>query len=174
MNGTRIIVAPEALNRFYLDRPLKKHGPDSPVGASWMTREDREREIADYVEYLDVVTDTVRRELEPGTVRVVAFGFSQGVATACRWAAFGQTKIDALIMWGGSLPNDLPSDSGAQLFKGARLVMVAGRLDPFVTEKVMERDQRALRERGLSAEVVLFDGGHTLNSDTLRGLDVAV
>jgi hypothetical protein len=32
--------------RFYFDDPAKRHGPDSPVGASWMTRADREREIA--------------------------------------------------------------------------------------------------------------------------------
>ena len=36
---------PEGLSRFYLDDPRKRHGPDAPIGASWMTREDREHEI---------------------------------------------------------------------------------------------------------------------------------
>ncbi|MDE3054320.1 MAG: phospholipase, partial [Gemmatimonadota bacterium] len=35
----RLIVAPEALSRFYLDNALP-HGPDARVGATWMTRED--------------------------------------------------------------------------------------------------------------------------------------
>src|ERR671913_1620 len=48
-DGTRLIVAPEALSRFYLDPIPKRRNEASPrVGASWMTREDRESEIADY------------------------------------------------------------------------------------------------------------------------------
>src|SRR5688500_9204944 len=40
-DGTRLIVAPEALNRFYVEAVPGVHGPDSKVGATWMTREDR-------------------------------------------------------------------------------------------------------------------------------------
>ena len=59
-DGKRLIVAPEGLSRFYL------HGPESrdkkiPIGATWMTREDRENEITDYVEFLDAVLDEVTR-----------------------------------------------------------------------------------------------------------------
>jgi predicted esterase len=167
-DGTRVIVAPEGLSRFYLDDPVKRHGPDSPVGASWMTREDREHEIADYVEYMDVVADMMRRELDPRPPRIVAFGFSQGVATACRWAALGRAQVDLLIMWAGSIPHDLPIDRGDRLFKSARLVMVAGRRDPLLTEKVVKREHQALLDRGLRVELVSFDGGHSLNSETLR------
>jgi len=169
-DGTRVVVAPEGLSRFYLDDPVKRHGPDSPIGASWMTREDREHEIADYVEYLDVVADMVRRELDPRAPRLVALGFSQGVATACRWAALGRAKVDLLIMWAGSIPNDLPSDAGDRLFKGARLVMVAGQRDPLLTRKVVKREHQALLDRGLRVELVSFDGSHSLNSETLRRL----
>jgi predicted esterase len=167
-DGTRVIVAPEGLSRFYLDDPLKRHGPESPIGASWMTRLDREHEIADYVEYLDVVTDMVRAELRPVSPRVVALGFSQGVATACRWAALGRAAVDTLVMWAGSIPNDLPDDGGDRLFRGARLVMVAGRRDHLITEKVVMQQHQALVERGLNAELVWFDGGHSLNAETLR------
>jgi hypothetical protein len=37
----RLLVAPEALNRFYPGVTTGPHGPDSPVAATWMTREDR-------------------------------------------------------------------------------------------------------------------------------------
>ena len=43
----RLIVAPEGLSRFYVNHEARR------VGASWMTREDRLNEIADYVNYLD-------------------------------------------------------------------------------------------------------------------------
>src|SRR5690606_29110285 len=58
-NGRRLIVAPEALSRFYVGDHGGPHGPESRVGATWMTREDRLREIDDYVRYLDLLHDHV-------------------------------------------------------------------------------------------------------------------
>ena len=52
-DGTRLIVAPEALSRFYEGDVQARLHKDAKVGASWMTREDRDAEIADYVAYLD-------------------------------------------------------------------------------------------------------------------------
>lgn len=167
--GRRVVVVPEALSRFYLDDPNKRHGPDSPVGAAWMTREDREREIADNIAYLDDLTTEVWRDIGP-SVPIVALGFSQGVATVCRWAALGRTKIQRLILWGGTLPNDLPTGRGSQLFGGAEVVLVAGRRDPAVSPAAIDRDVADLGGQGVSARVVRFEGGHTLNTETLRGL----
>lgn len=170
VDESRVVIAPEALSRFYLDEPAKRHGPETSVGAGWMTREDRLNEIRDYVEYLDLVTSTIQSEIGAKTVRVVALGFSQGVATVCRWAAFGQTKIQRLIMWGGPMPADLPTDKGDRLFGGASLVMIAGRQDQVVPLRAIEREHRALEEKGLRAELVTYDGGHALHSETLRRL----
>jgi hypothetical protein len=47
-DGTRLIVAPEALSRFYLDPIPERRDQRNPrVGATWMTKEDRDAEIAD-------------------------------------------------------------------------------------------------------------------------------
>lgn len=168
-SGDRVVVAPEALSRFYLDDPAKRHGPDSPIGASWMTREDREREIADYVDYLDAVVDAVAAE-SPKGVRVTALGFSQGAATVCRWAALGKTKVTRVIVWAGTLPQDLPSANGAALFRGADVVLVGGRKDRLATPEALERDRISLVERSISTRVMWHDGGHTLSSGLLREL----
>src|SRR5262245_15500856 len=41
-DGTRLIVAPEAHNRFYLDPLPERRNQENPrVGATWMTREFR-------------------------------------------------------------------------------------------------------------------------------------
>jgi hypothetical protein len=61
-NGSRLIVAPEALSRFYLDQGK------GPPGASWMTKEDREHEIADYVRSLDQLSGAIR-SLVPAEAR---------------------------------------------------------------------------------------------------------
>lgn len=164
---TRLVVAPEALSRFYLAEPLRPTRPDTPIGAAWMTREDRLNEIADYVAYLDAVTETVCREL-PRDVRVSALGFSQGVATVCRWAALGRTRLARLVLWAGRIADDLPSDRGDRVFNGASVVMVGGRADSLVTPKIVQGERRKLEDRGIVVELLEFDGGHTLNSELLR------
>jgi predicted esterase len=163
----RVVVAPEALSRFYLDDPAKRHGPDSPIGASWMTREDREREIADYVDYLDAVVDAVLAETPRG-VRVTGLGFSQGAATISRWAALGKTKLARLVVWGGTLPQDLPAGNGSALFRGAEVVLVGGRKDKLATPEAMERDRTALSERAIPVRLLWHEGGHSLSSSVLR------
>ena len=163
----RVVVAPEALSRFYLDDPVKRHGPDSPIGASWMTREDREREITDYVDYLDAVAEAVVAET-PGNIRITGLGFSQGAATVCRWAALGRTKLARVVVWAGTLPQDLPAGNGAALFRGAELVLVGGRKDKLATPEALERDKTWLTERSIPARLLWHEGGHVLSSSLLR------
>jgi predicted esterase len=92
----RYIVAPEALNRYYL-QGSSGSDPTARIGATWMTREDREYEIADYVAYLDRVHETIFRQV-PADARVIALGFSQGVATIARWAARTAAAVNALSL----------------------------------------------------------------------------
>src|SRR4051812_1623967 len=86
-----LLVAPEAMNRFYLVSPSKAPAGERPVGATWMTREDRESEVGDYVEYLDLLLDEIRPRLAPGAA-INVLGFSQGAATATRWVAHGRVR----------------------------------------------------------------------------------
>jgi predicted esterase len=168
-NDARVIVAPEALSRFYLDEPAKRHGPESPIGAGWMTREDRLNEIDDYVRFLDTVADEVLSGMAPG-VRVTILGFSQGVATACRWAALGKTRATRIILWGGALAADMPTDRGDQLWYGAQVTLVGGRKDAIVPATFMDKERKSLVARGLDAELIEFDGGHSLHGETLSRL----
>ena len=154
----RCIVAPEGLSRFYLtDSPVERR-----VGASWMTREDRLHEIDDYVRYLDAVYRTVN----PRTTTVTALGFSQGTATACRWAALGTSRIDRLIVWGGEVPPDLD----LKLLRVPSLTLVYGTRDEFFTPKVVAANEARLREQGIRYEIVSFDGGHEIDKATLLRL----
>ena len=165
----RLVVVPEGLSRFYLDDPRKRHGPDAPIGASWMTREDRENEIRDHVEYLDLLVAQCRRDIGQD-VPVVALGFSQGVATVCRWAALGNTRVERLILWGGTLPVDLPADRGADLFRGAAVTLVAGRTDKLSPPDVVEQDRERLMAASIPVELRLHMGGHLISSQMLRSI----
>lgn len=163
----RLIVAPEALNRFYLDGGTGPHGPDARVGATWMTREDRLTDIDDYVHYLDRVHEHVMAGT-PAGVRLVALGFSQGVATIARWAARTTARLDRLILWAGTVPPEL--ELTTDTFRGAPLVCVLGREDPFGGEAEVEALMARLRRGGLGPRLERFEGGHRLDDDVLRRL----
>ena len=162
----RLVVAPEALNRFYLDDAPGRHGPESRVGATWMTREDREAEIRDYVDYLDRLHHQTVRELAPG-VRTVGLGFSQGCHTLARWAARGEAAFHTLIFWGEVLPPDLDLEAARSGFGEARLLSVQGRGDTHLTPELLARQERQLDALGRTLPIHWHSGGHRLEAPVL-------
>lgn len=165
-DGTRLVVAPEALSRYYVDHANRK------VGASWMTREHREAEIDDYVRYLDAVRAEVLGRGARAEASVHVLGFSQGAATAARWTASSALAVERLILWGGEVPPDLPlerDDPRARL-RAARLTLVAGSRDEYITAKVVTRDTARLEEAGVPYRVIAYDGGHEIDAGVLRRL----
>ncbi len=164
--GPRLVVAPEGLSRFYVGSGERR---DQPVGATWMTREDRLHEIADYVKYLDAVyADVVGDGPPPGRVR--ALGFSQGAATASRWAALGTARLDELVLWGGELPPDLDLAAAAARLARLRITLVAGTEDEYITPKLIAGIGRRLKEQGLPFRTQVFEGGHEIEPAALQRL----
>jgi predicted esterase len=156
-DGTRCVVAPEALSRFYLDS-----GPAARVGASWMTREDRLSEITDYVRYLDALHVELSAMWAGGPTRVTVLGFSQGTATAARWLALGQIHARRLILWGGEVPPDLDLARAREQWREMELTLVVGSNDRFITAKVLARDEARLREHGIVYKVLRYSGEHEI------------
>ena len=157
----RFIVAPEALSRFYTNNDFTR------VGASWMTREDREHEIADQISYLDSLLAQVRTAC-PKATEVGALGFSQGVSTLCRWTVHGSAAPDRIVIWGGSMPPELEAERLGERWRSARIDLVHGIEDPVVKQDVLARNEAALRAAGLEFNTHRFHGGHELDSVTLE------
>jgi predicted esterase len=159
----RLLVAPEALSRFYLEDHER-------IGASWMTREDRVEEIDDYVRYLDLVHDEVFGIVARSRVKLTLLGFSQGAATASRWAVRGKGKVDRIILWGSPLPPELKDDASLSPLRSKDLVLVGGSRDPFLTEVEWTEQRSRLEAHGIGFHSMTFEGGHRLDDDTLRRL----
>ena len=158
----RLIVAPEALSRHYV---MEQGGrsSDAKVGATWMTRQDREAEIADYVDYLDAVW----RETG-GASRVTVLGFSQGAATAARWIARGKSRIDRFVVWAGQIPPDVEPSVFTRLGEG--ITIVTGTTDEFASW-INEGDHKGRLEAvGIRPEVLTFEGGHRMDRLTLDAI----
>lgn len=167
---SRLIVAPEALSRFYLGEVTGTTSATARIGAVWMTREDRLAEIADYVAYLDALYKRIFETVPRDRVTVTALGFSQGVATVCRWAAVGHSDIDRLVMWGGRLPDEFSAPEHVVPLKRMRCTVVTGRDDPMLTAGAQRVERARLDSLGLEAEWIAFDGGHTLDRSVLTRL----
>ncbi len=164
-DGSRLLVAPEALARFYLHPEPNPTGAGH-VGASWMTREDRLSEIADNVAYLDALARHVFRRVERERVLLRVVGFSQGAFAAARWAAQGTTSVDQLVLWGGSLPPELDVRESPNLSR-LPVLIVWGRQDRYYDATKAAHDERRLVDAGIACRVMTFDGGHQLNRELL-------
>lgn len=149
-----VIAAPEGLSRFYLDEAHQR------VGATWMTREDREHEIQDQCNYLDALVAQLRTERPEVPVHVL--GFSQGVATACRWSLLGRTSVDRLVLWAGGLPPEPSSEQMRAGWERTRIDLVRGTNDPYVGHKEFKEHTSRLDRSGIPHQVHSFNGGHVL------------
>ena len=164
-DGTRFIVAPEGLSRFYLPGHQR-------VGATWMTKEDRLHEIDDYLAYLDAVAVCVLRAL-PDDASVTLLGFSQGATTACRWTTMGEIEADRLILWAGGLPHDLDFDTHAPALRRLGLTLVLGTDDEYITTEHIAEQQAILDRHAIPHRFIRFDGDHRLHAETLQALAAA-
>ncbi|MEO5579917.1 MAG: phospholipase [Gemmatimonadaceae bacterium] len=166
----RLIIAPEGLSRFYLTGAEGFHGADTPVGSTWMTREDRSNEITDYVAYLDALYDQVFGAIDRAKVTVTVLGFSQGGATANRWVTQGHALADRLIMWGCLLASDSDLGAAATFFRKVELQIVYGTRDKFADTGMIADYENLLVENDIPYRLTTFVGGHRMDRETLRTL----
>jgi len=168
-DGRRLIVAPEALSRFYVEASGRRHGPDDRVGASWMTRAEREDEIRDYVAYLDRVVEELLSSAPTGEGPVLrVLGFSQGGHTAARWSVRGRWRPAQLVLWGSHLPPDLEPERASTRLAALDLVLVHGRSDPFRDEVLSRQEEETLERWGVSRRRLEHPGGHEIATPLLE------
>ena len=163
----RLIVAPEALHRFYLDPPPAP-AAQRRVGATWMTREDRLTDIADYIDYLDTLISELMSVSPAARLRVL--GFSQGSATVLRWAVRATRVPDQLILWAGEVPHDVDWQAGTRKLAGTSIVAVHGARDELTSRDVFERNLQTLQKAGLTCSRLEFPGGHRVDEKVLADL----
>jgi predicted esterase len=160
------VIAPEGLSRFYLE-PLsnRMQTGDSRVGATWMTKEDRQTDITNYLTYLNAI---YRHETGHATaVPVTVLGFSQGAATASRWIADGQVKADRFILWAGILPPDMNFEAGRAALQGKQTFMVYGTEDPYLNDTRFAELDLLSDKLGVQPQRITFTGRHEIHAPTL-------
>ena len=164
-DGKTLIVVPEGLSRLYLNGEYKR------IGASWMTREDKQHEINDFLGYLNALYDLVLNGRNANELHISLLGFSQGAATVCRWLNAGHIRADRLILWAGFFSNGI-----SDVIDPARLATVETHYVYGTQDEYFELigDVDACKARLLTdvpnLKITAFDGGHRVEPNILRQL----
>jgi predicted esterase len=155
----RFIIAPEGLNKFYAK------GFGGKPAATWMTSEMREEEISDYINYLNVLCESVGVQNHPA--KIVLLGFSQGVATASRWMHQTTIPISRFIIYSGEIALELQSPISPALLN-TPLVYVTGTNDRLISAEKLASVKEFMAH--LNATLIEFDGGHEIKEDIIATL----
>jgi predicted esterase len=160
------LIAPEGLMRFY------SKGDNGDVGASWMTKEDRESDIKDYVNYLDQLFDyVVKPAKENYNIKVNSLGFSQGAATLSRWLALGKTKVDKAVFWCGNLAHDVDY-SRAESLLSTDIHLVFADNDKYYPKDFYHSQEKILSEAGINYQTQIFSGGHEVSFELMKSCGI--
>jgi predicted esterase len=153
------IVIPEGLHRFYLK------GTSGRVGASWMTKEDRELDISDNLNWLNTLDDSICRE--KSFLKKMIVGFSQGGATAARWHDLGTAEADHLILWASIYPTDLSQAAELKVLDNKKENhFILGNKDEYFTEQEQKETLEKMKELGFMTHT--YDGNHTIDGGSLK------
>jgi len=149
------IVAPEGMNRFYLE------GTSGRVGASWMTREARLDDIQDNFKYLEAIVGKFTAQNTFSSIDLL--GFSQGAATATRWFENSCSTFRSLVLWASVFPEDVHLDISTN--KDTNCVFVLGTQDPYFDGE--KEDETVKTYTKLMFEIIRFEGKHEMNQEVL-------
>jgi predicted esterase len=166
-NGSRLLVAPEALNRHYVGPAVAR---DAPEGAPRWPQTAPAADIRDNVAYLDALHAQMRERFGGPTPPVTLLGFSQGGAAAVRWCAYGAIRPARLIVWASSMPPDVDYRELVARQPAMRVTYVCGARDKFITDKVLAAQHKLLHDANVPFTAVEFDGGHRLDDRALLNL----
>lgn len=157
------IIAPQAPSKYYIDKEYRH------VGASWLTRENTVLETQNAIAYLEALKE---RENLALAENLIVFGFSQGVSIATRWLAKSKFECHHLVLYAGSIPNELVSSDFDFLNDShTKVTSIVGDDDEYLTRNRRESEKEKLKAlfRG-RAQQLTFSGGHEINKEILRQL----
>ncbi|GAB3993372.1 esterase [Spirosoma daeguense] len=158
-----LVIVPEGLSRLYLNGEFKR------VGASWLTREDKEQEVSDLLAYLNSLYNHILQGNDPHSFHVTLLGFSQGAATACRWLNYGHIRADRLILWAGFFPDGLTDLIQPSKLDNVETHYVYGEQDEYF-QLLGDIDTYLLRMQTdvPNLQLTKFDGGHRVEPAILE------
>ncbi len=161
-DGSTLIIAPEALNRFYINENFSR------VGASWITKLEKENDIIENNNYIESLYQNIVDEVGHSDFSLNVLGFSQGSSTACRWIFSSNVKINNLIIWAGDIPRDILTENNRSKWDSLKTFLVMGKKDSLITSELSLKFQNDISEYKLNFNLVEYDGDHRIFPKVLK------
>ena len=156
----RVFVFPQAPHKFYIN------GVSGRVGASWMTKDERLKDIDNQKKYLTTVINWAHAKAPSTPIHVLAF--SQGVATIMRFLGHSPARISTLLAWAGSWPSDASEENIKALSK-INFQGWFGDEDEFISRQKQIEIQAHYKDKfELDLAVSLYKGGHKFDKVILK------
>ena len=162
IDETTLVIAPEATNRFYLANNYTR------VGASWMTKLDREQEISDNILFLDKLFSIIKKEIGHNNFKLNTLGFSQGGPTLVRWLMSNKLNTNSLILWGSDIPKDSLVIENKSRWNSMNLKIVVGKNDEYINEEKKQEFVGVVKSYGLKYELIEYEGSHKIIEEELK------
>ena len=165
LNEKTVVIAPEGSNRFYLNNNYSR------VGASWMTKVDKEKDIEDNISFIETLYTKIVDDIGHNNFKLKTLGFSQGGATLVRWIMSNSIKVDSLILWGSDIPQDSLTNQNKSRWSSINIKIVIGKKDEYISDENKKKVIDAVNSYGLSYKLIEYDGPHKIIESVLIKLD---
>ena len=165
LNEKTVVIAPEGSNRFYLNNNYSR------VGASWMTKVDKEKDIEDNISFIETLYTKIVDDIGHNNFKLKTLGFSQGGATLVRWIMSNSIIVDSLILWGSDIPQDSLTNQNKSRWSSINIKIVIGKKDEYISDENKKKVIDAVNAYGLSYKLIEYDGPHKIIESELIKLD---
>ena len=162
IDETTLVIAPEATNRFYLANNYTR------VGASWMTKLDREQEISDNILFLDKLFSIIKKDIGHDNFKLNTLGFSQGGPALVRWLMSNKLNTNSLILWGSDIPKDSLVIENKSRWNSMNLKIVIGKNDEYINEEKKQEFVGVVKSYGLKYDLIEYEGSHKIIEEELK------
>ncbi len=154
------IITPQGLSTAYLEKFIGR------VGANWMTKHDRELDIQNNINYLETLIKNELNDTSLYDKKLIVLGFSQGAATASRWIAHTDYKIDNFLVWGGTIAHDIDAIFYQKMKN--KMTIFYGDNDEFIDEEKLNTNLLKLKKTGIEPTLIPYKGTHKIYMSVLN------
>jgi len=156
------IIALQAQSKYYLGSKYRH------VGASWLTKENTEKEIENVMRYFDAVLEA---EKIPSDINLIVLGYSQGVSVITRYVARRRLECSQLVLLSGGIPKELRNQHFEFLKGKTKVSYIYGAQDEYLTDAHMVGAKKRFYELfGDSGTIIVFDGIHEVRKEEINKL----
>jgi phospholipase/carboxylesterase len=122
----------------------------------------------------ELVVDLLQRLKPSSENKIILGGFSQGAMVASQVAFLSDQRISALVLFSGTIIDELLWDKKYSLRRGLPVFISHGRSDTMLPFSVAERFQKKMATAGLAVTWCPFEGGHDIPEEVVVRLNTFI